>query len=1172
MSGGGTISSSATKLEALQLQSSTRGACIPWVRGLTRLAGNLLWYGAFKAIRHTESQGGKGGEVRSTNYTYSASVMMSICHGPIASVPTVWRGKRTYTGGITAAQVKTSLETWTVPGSGAMTYTVTHGATFLAVLSIAETVMSDGGLNLLVKDLDYTVSSAGLVTVLNEIYRGFTLSIRYQWSSGSVASTALSQLGLSLLPGHVGQPAWSGLASFPAESLGYSGLAVVAAEDYDLGEGASIENHSFEVAAPGAYQLGETTPDCDPAYVLRELLTDDVAGASLPAEYMGNWQAWSDYCVAAGLLVSVRLTKQSTAADLLKLAAELTSSAIVTSSGRIELVPYADQPEAGYGRSYTPVTTPVYDLTDSDYLVSRGSAPLRWRLKSGGDAYNHWRLDYANRANGYNVDPVEAKDRADIAQNGLRTSPTPVDATDWICDGAAARKAVQLRMQRSISVLSEYEATLPWHYALLEPADLVTLADVALQLDRLPARVVSISEDAGGDLQMVFEDAPIGTASTPTYSHPPEVGFSPDHNASPGSVSSAVVFEGPAQLAPPTGIEVYIAARGASASWGGCHVWTSLTGSDYRLVDTIRGPSRFGTLAAAMTSGATSMQVTGLADAELLSGSTADAQQLQTLCFVAGAQGEFVAHAGATLTGVGAYTLAGLVRAAYASPAAAHSSGAAFVRVDDRCGRSGPLEPSMIGQTLYIKLTSFNVYGGAEQALSDVSAITYTVTGQPASYMPGIAGKALAVQASALTFQYPAAGGVAPASITFTALRKGGLSGAVTWSVVAGTATLTGSGDSRSLAAAGLTTDTATIRATITDSVGTYSEDVTVVKVRDGAAGADAPLLVLQATSQTFTFDGMNVAQPTSQTITFTAALQAVAGTATWTATGYDAAGTSLGAITLGGSGNTRTMAIAAFGAASYAVITASLAGLSDSTTIVRLRDGAANIAADLSNDAHTLPATADGTVTSFTGAVTTMSVYVGLVDDSANWTFARNNSTGVSSTRSGNVVTVTGMTAAVDSGYVDITATRAGYPTQTRRFVLAKAKSAPGVGGGIVPNLRSVWEVQETGFGATANVSHTVNRNGTRSGTEAYYLNGSSTVGDGYYVRLRRLSGTSPSGPALATWHQINTARTWSLSATNAQLSFEGVEDISTAGSDATIVATGSVSLTANSYTGSIP
>ena len=104
---GQTINHSATRIEALQLQSSAYGVTLPLAYGRTRLPGNLLWYGGFKATAHTQTQSGKGGgvKVQNTTYAYSASVMMGLCEGPVLEVPRLWRGKNLYSGGCVPAQI-----------------------------------------------------------------------------------------------------------------------------------------------------------------------------------------------------------------------------------------------------------------------------------------------------------------------------------------------------------------------------------------------------------------------------------------------------------------------------------------------------------------------------------------------------------------------------------------------------------------------------------------------------------------------------------------------------------------------------------------------------------------------------------------------------------------------------------------------------------------------------------------------------------------------------------------------------------------------------------------------------------------------------------------------------------------------------------------------------------
>lgn len=101
--------------------------------------------------------------------------------------------------------------------------------------------------------------------------------------------------------------------------------------------------------------------------------------------------------------------------------------------------------------------------------------------------------------------------------------------------------------------------------------------------------------------------------------------------------------------------------------------------------------------------------------------------------------------------------------------------------------------------------------------------------------------------------------------------------------------------------------------------------------------------------------------------------------------------------------------------------------------------DGSPAITSVLSNDTQTIPTDSSGNNGNFSGAVTTMYIYKGASDDSANWTVAAAPSSGVTGTLSGKTYTVTAMTG--DTGYVDLTATRSGYPSTTKRFSLSKNK-----------------------------------------------------------------------------------------------------------------------------------
>lgn len=154
---------------------------------------------------------------------------------------------------------------------------------------------------------------------------------------------------------------------------------------------------------------------------------------------------------------------------------------------------------------------------------------------------------------------------------------------------------------------------------------------------------------------------------------------------------------------------------------------------------------------------------------------------------------------------------------------------------------------------------------------------------------------------------------------------------------------------------------------------------------------------------------------------------------------------------------------------------------------VVKLVLGVSAFTAVLSNDAQTIGTNNDGTGGTWNVATTTMYVYKGDTDDSANWTFAQSFTGGLAGTASGSpanrTFTATGMTG--DNGTCVITATRSGYATLTRTFSVTKAKmgGAPttywlasnspairrGKTGSLTPNTLVVTGKAQTGLGAPA-------------------------------------------------------------------------------------------------------
>lgn len=114
---------------------------------------------------------------------------------------------------------------------------------------------------------------------------------------------------------------------------------------------------------------------------------------------------------------------------------------------------------------------------------------------------------------------------------------------------------------------------------------------------------------------------------------------------------------------------------------------------------------------------------------------------------------------------------------------------------------------------------------------------------------------------------------------------------------------------------------------------------------------------------------------------------------------------------------------------------------------IVKLRDGAAGrdvYSCVLSNDTQSVPCNANGTLysSSLTGADTTITIYKGGVNDTANWTITVTPSSGITGTWSEDTYkyTVTGMTT--DAGYVEFVCTKSGQGNITKRFSLNKDRS----------------------------------------------------------------------------------------------------------------------------------
>lgn len=609
----------------------------------------------------------------------------------------------------------------------------------------------------------YTYSAA----VALGLCEGPIAGIGTVWASQT--ETSLAALGLAVYLGEYAQPAWSYLSSVhPDQALGYSGTAYAAGAGYQLDNNAQLPNHNFEVAgflantAPGM-------PDADPSQVVVDLLTSPYYGAGFPASRVGSLAVYQGYALAAGLWISPAYTEQTQASAMLDDIATYTNSAFVWSSGVLTLVPYGDAALAANGYSYTPPAAPLYDLGDDDFMpnTATGSAAssddpvLVTRLRAA-DALNDIKLEYLDRSNEYNTSIVEASDQAMIDIYGLRSDQG--EQAHLFADVNAAQQSAQLLLQRQ-AIRNTYQFTLDQRYILLDPMDIVTLTDALLGLDRQWVRITEITENDDGTLLFAAEDYLAGTGSAATYSFATGSGYGADYNIDPGDALAPIVFEPPTQVSSST-LQIWLATAGGPL-WGGADIYVSSDGSTYQLAAETNGPARMGMLTASLAAGSDPDLVDTVAvdlspsRGSLLSGTQSDADLGHTLCYVGEAPSgyELVSYESASLTGSYAYDLGTyLRRGLYGTTIASHAAGAAFARLDDAIVKLG-YDKSQIGSTIYIKLVSFNFWGGGAQQLADVTAYPHVIAGPPAP--PDVTGFSAQQSGAVVAFAWDAIADVA---------------------------------------------------------------------------------------------------------------------------------------------------------------------------------------------------------------------------------------------------------------------------------------------------------------------------------------------------------------------------------------------------------------------------
>jgi hypothetical protein len=599
------------------------------------------------------------------------------------------------------------------------------------------------------------IVGVGAIWADKEIYRDSVLRIKGDPTS-RVAFPAMEKVGGVLFLGSLGQEPWSYVSSkHPSEALPYSGVAYVAFPTMDLGNSAHMKNYGFEVK--GGLIYGSGIVDANPKDAVQDFM---VNLSGFPVARVGDWTTYSAFCQAQGIFLSPVFSEKRPASEALGDIFVATNSAPVWSGNVLKIIPYADQSLTGDGilsfGTYTPDPTPLYDLTDDDYLREGEEDPIKVTRSTPADAWNQVVVEFRNRARDYNIETVEAKDSANIEAYGLRTAD-PIKL-HCVTTASVAQVVAQQILQRKLYIRNSYELRLGWKYALLEPMDPITLTDAALGLKRYLVRVTEVEENEYGDLTVKAEDWPLGGAMPPRYGSQTASGYIGDFNVDPGNINAPIIME-PYFQQTAGKLELWIAASGG-ALWGQSQVWVSLDGNSYTLQGDITAPARQGVLSGTMNAAsaagldtATTVPVdTTLSRTQILSGSDADLAAYSTLCFCGG---EWFAYRDSALGGVYNYVLTRLQRGLFGSGFGAHAAASPFLRVDPPSVFRFPLREDQVGKTLYIKFASRNVYGGGQQALADVDPYTYVIKGTALNAPPSdVANLTAAYQAAQAVLQW----------------------------------------------------------------------------------------------------------------------------------------------------------------------------------------------------------------------------------------------------------------------------------------------------------------------------------------------------------------------------------------------------------------------------------
>jgi hypothetical protein len=721
----------------LQLQTATSTLPVPIAYGQTKLAPNVIFYSNFRT-QAVHSGGGKGGLFSSptTGYNYSADVIMALCEGPISGIGYVWRDQSTYTLsalGLGLFEGTTPQTVWSYLATNYPTQALAYqGTAYVCAANYQLGGSADiGNHNFEVIGALAGTGINGIDADPSQVIYDFLTNAQYG------AGFAAGSINLSTLYGAGGD---ASLQTY-CTAMGIAISPLMSSPE----QASSILTRWLQICNTAAVWSGgelKFIPYGDVAISSGNVVKTLSTPVPIPAQKSdGTYPPPAVVvCAAANFVSDGGVVYTFTGAALTYIGAAAPTSAgkygispagtylfhIADNGSPVTITATVNNP-----RTYTPNLTPVYALTDFDFVDEDGKKdPVQAQRADPFSLPTIQRIECLSRSNQYGSTPVEARDQSQIELYGARVGST-IQAHE-ICDEIVIGPVVaQTILQRQLYVRTHFMFKLSWEYCLLDPMDIVAITDANLGLSAYPVRIVTIEEDDKGLLTVTAEELVAGVSTPGANPSNGATAYVLNPSAAAGAINPPLIYEPPPSLTNNIA-QVWVGASGAAGSnWGGAFVWASVDNSTYSQIGTISQPLRQGVLTAnlASASGWDTTHTLALDMSEsggaLTGTSAASAQAGATLSLV---DGELLAYQNATLTGTNAYALTDLQRGLAGTLPAAHLTGAPFARLDSAVV-SYDLPSTWIGVPLYFKFQSFNAFGAGLQDLSTCAAYSYTPSG-----------------------------------------------------------------------------------------------------------------------------------------------------------------------------------------------------------------------------------------------------------------------------------------------------------------------------------------------------------------------------------------------------------------------------------------------------------